>query len=486
MTIPFATANSRLLDAVCRTDFPSFIGKSFHLLTPGARYLPNWHIHALAHHLELVRLGKIRRLMINMPPRSLKSIVTSVAWPAFMLGRDPSARIIAVSYGSDLAIKHANDFRAILRSPFYQRLFPGTRVSPTKDTELEVATTQHGFRLATSVDGTLTGRGGAIVVIDDPLKPSDALSDSRRERVNAWWPNTLLTRLDDKQTGAIVLVMQRLHVDDLAGMLLRGPDEWVVLNLPAIAEQDEAILVGPDRYHLRSVGDVLHPEREPRSVLDSLRAQLGSDTFSAQYQQAPIPPGGAMIKRIWVRRYDHLPARQSSYVMQSWDTASKNGGQNDWSVCTTWLFHQNKYYLVDVLRGRFDYPTLKTRAITHAGVHNPDKILIEDTGVGTALVAELQNLSLPAVGVKPEHDKQTRMSIQSGKFECGQVWFPGAAPWLADLESELFAFPNGRHDDQVDSISQALADDGPGCVWTDEGLAALSRLAMGGFGPFYR
>src|SRR5205823_3099661 len=153
-------------------------------------------------------------------------------------------RVIAVSYGSDLATKHANDFRSILNSDRYRRLFPRTRISPTKNTESEVATTRNGYRLATSLDGTLTGRGGDIIIIDDPLKPIDALSDPKRERVNQWFFNTLLSRLDDKQNGAIVIVMQRLHMNDLSGLLLSGSDQWTHLNLTAIAEYDEQIEIG--------------------------------------------------------------------------------------------------------------------------------------------------------------------------------------------------------------------------------------------------
>jgi predicted phage terminase large subunit-like protein len=325
-------------------------------------------------------------------------------------------------------------------------------------------TTANGYRLTTSVEGTLTGRGGNVIIVDDPLKPVDALSDSKRERVNGWFFNTLLSRLDNKQTGAIIVVMQRLHMDDLTGMLLRSSEEWTHLNLPAIAEEDQEIPTGGGEVYLRRAGDVLHAEREPTSVLDSIRAQLGSDTFAAQYQQAPVPPGGAMIKRGWVRRYERLPERRWDVrIIQSWDTASKEGGQNDWSVGTTWLVHENKYYLIDVLRGRFDYPTLKARVIAHAQVHNPSRILIEDTGVGTALTQELSKSSIfCAIPIKPERDKITRMSIQSGKFESGQVLFPQHAPWLAELEAELFAFPHSRHDDQVDSISQALAYDNMG------------------------
>jgi len=462
--------------AICRHDFVSFIHKVFYWLAPGATFHMNWHIRALAFHLELVRVGRLKGLIINMPPRSCKSIVTSVAFPAFVLGHAPTKRLIAVSYASDLAVKHANDFRAILRAPWYQRIFPATSVSRTKNTEYELVTTRHGYRLATSIDGTLTGRGGDIIIVDDPLKPIDALSDSKRARVNDWFNNTLLSRLDDKQTGAIIVVMQRLHVDDLTGTLLRASGDWRLLKLPAIAEQEENIQIGENDFHQRRVDDLLHPAREPRPVLDALRAQLGSETFAAQYQQAPLAPV-AMIKTQWVRRYDQCPDRtSSSRVVQSWDTASKEGDQNDYSVCTTCLIEDKKYYLIDVLRGRFDYLTLKARAIAHAQLHKPHRILIEDSGVGTALVKELQNAGLTAIPVKPERDKRTRMSIQSGKIESGQLFLPYRAPWLEDFEAELFAFPATRHDDQVDAISQALADEIQTASWDAKSLEAFCNF----------
>jgi predicted phage terminase large subunit-like protein len=267
-------------------------------------------------------------------------------------------------------------------------------------------------------------------------------------------------RLDNKPTGAVIVVMQRLQLHDLVGMLLQSPEEWKVLNLPAIAEDEQRIQIGEDEYHVRQVGDLLHAEREPKSVLDAIKAQLGSDIFSAQYQQRPVPPCGAMIKRDWPRRFEYAPPRLSSQVIQSWDTASKEGGQNDYSVCTSWMPHEKRYYLIDVLRGRFDYPTLRSRAIAHAEAQDPDTILVEDTGVGMALASELKEAGSAAVPIKPERDKITRMSVQSGKFEAGLVLFPYRAPWLADLETELFSFPPSRHDDQVDSISQALGCQG--------------------------
>jgi predicted phage terminase large subunit-like protein len=328
-----------------------------------------------------------------------------------------------------------------------------------------------------SVDGALTGRGGDIIVIDDPIAALAALSPKSREHVRDWYFNTLLSRLDDKQNGAIVLVMQRLHEDDLAGVLLRGSDEWTVLSLPAIAEQDEQIPIGKGQIHCRHAGDVLHPEREPRDVLESLRAQLGAETFAAQYQQQPVAPGGAMIKTDWICDYDRLPT--SGQMIQSWDVANKQGEENDYSVGITLLVHENKYYVIHVLRGRFDFPTLRTKVPEHAKLHKATDILIEDAGVGTALIQELKTAPFSVIPVKPEYDKQTRMSIQSGKIESGQLFLPKEAPWLADFKAELFAFPRSRHDDQVDALSQALAYRSSSPLWTDASLAGLSNLVNG-------
>ena len=272
--------------------------------------------------------------------------------------------------------------------------------------------------------------------------------------------NTLLSRLDDKRTGAIVIVMQRVHVDDLTGFLLAQSDEWEVLSLPAIAECDEAIPLWGDRMHLRKSGEALSPKREPLDVLDALKLQIGSDAFSAQYQQAPAPPGGAMVKRHWVKRYSELPpASERLFTLQSWDTASKGGPDNDWSVCTTWIVSRKKlWYLVDVWRQRVDYPTLKASVQTLAKKWAARRVLVEDAGAGTSLVQELRGRVSGIIAVKPNGDKVSRMAVASAKFEAGQVLLPERASWLPDLEAELFVFPGSRHDDQCNSISQALLD----------------------------
>jgi predicted phage terminase large subunit-like protein len=457
-------SEGRLLQALLRSDFRAFLQKVFTTLTPGQTYVPTWHIEAIADRLERVRRGEIRRLIINMPPRSLKSIAASVAYPAYILGLDPSRRIICVSYSGDLAKKHSNDFRAIVESPWFQSTFPTARIGPFKNNETEIELTARGFRMATSVGGTLTGRGGDILIIDDPLKPDDALSETKRTNANQWFTNTLLSRLDDKRTGAIVVVMQRVHMDDLTGFLTENSDEWEILTLPAIATCDDAIPLWGGEKHLRKVGEALSPEREPLQILEALKLQLGSDGFSAQYQQMPVPPGGAMVKRHWIKRYSELPPKHEQIlVMQSWDTASKGGPDNDWSVCTTWILaREHRYYLADVWRGRVDYPSLKAKVLELAKAWNARRVLMEDAGAGMMIMQELNHQVSGLVAIRPEGDKATRMAAASAKFEAGQALLPERAPWLADLESELFAFPGSRHDDQCDSISQALLNDNLG------------------------
>jgi len=471
-------SEARVLRALLRRDFSTFVRKVFATLESGQAFVPNWHLEAIPYQLGRLHRGEIKRLIINMPPRSLKSLTASVAFPAFVLGHDPARRIICVSYSGDLAKKHANDFRAVLEAPWYQTLFPRTRIGQ-KDSESEIELSARGFRLATSVGGTLTGRGGDLIIIDDPLKPDDAYSEAKRNAANEWFKNTLLSRLDDKRTGAIIIVMQRLHMDDLTGFVTSQSDEWEILELLAIADAEEHIPISDTKTYFRRVGEALSPEREPLSILENMKSQLSSDAFSAQYQQRPVPPGGAMIKRHWIKRYVELPVqRERSLIVQSWDTASKGGPENDFSVCTTWFISRDRrWYLIDVWRKRVDYPELKAAVRTLASRHAANRVLVEDAGTGISLVQELLGEVNGILAVKPDRDKIIRMSVISAKFESGLVFLPERASWLADFEAELFAFPGSRHDDQCDSVSQALADGNCGLpmVISPEALAA-SRI----------
>lgn len=455
--------NKRALEMALRTDFVSFIEKVMSTIDPGGDYLDNWHVWTIAWHLEQVRLGKIRKLIICAPPRSGKSTITSVAFPAYVLGHDPTRKIIDITYSNPLAVKLANDCRMVVNAPWFREAFPHARVAKHKDTESETVFTGGGFRLATSTTGTLTGRGGDIIICDDLSKAQDIFSDVKRTATNELFRNTILSRLDNKQTGSIVVVMQRLHPNDFVGHLLDTSEGWTVLKLPAIAPADEHFRIADDDWYFRAEGEALHPEREPLWIQEQIRRDVLPFVWAAQHQQDPEPIEGHIIKRAWLR-YHNLVIPAPSYkhrIIQSWDTAGKLGPRNSYSVCTTFLVSDGNYYLLDLVRGRFEFAGLKAAAIETAKKFKPNVILVEDASSGTYLAEELKKSGLYQVQlVPPELDKVTRLWNQAAKFAAGRVSLHEFAPFRAMVEKELLGFPKAQTNDIVDSISQALAYQG--------------------------
>jgi len=448
---------ARLIRALLRHDPSCFAEKVFTTLEPGTSFSPNWHLEHIAWQLQRVLRGEVRRLIINVPPRSGKSIAVTVALPMFALGHDPRRRIICISHTAELARKFSIDRRTIAQTPWYPALFPGMQLSGPRPRDMELRTTAFGFCRAAGVGGAILGLGADLIVVDDPIKALDALSRAERLRVNEFYDNTLLTRLNDKQTGAVVIVMQRLHEDDLVGHVLER-DDWEIVSLPAIATDDTEHRLNddPDAVHRRRTGDVLHPEREPMAVLEQIRRAQGSLTFQAQYQQAPLPPGGNVIRREWLRSYDDPPERFER-VMVSWDTASTLGEASDWSVGTVWGSVGLDFYLLDVWRDRVESPELRRAILRLSRDWETENTIVEDTELGRALVTDIRrtNTARPILH-RPIFDKEARLLAQAARFEAGQVHLPREAPWLGEYMRELLAFPNGRHDDQVDSTSQAL------------------------------
>ena len=326
--------------ALLRSDFYGFIERSFCELNPFTPFKDNWHIDVLACELERVRLGETKRLIINVPPRFLKSHCASIALTAWTLGHEPGAQIICASYAQDLSDKLSGDCRALMMSRMYKSIF-STRLSSLRPALHELTTTRRGFRMATSIGGVLTGRGADILIVDDPLKPDEAASEVERRRVNNWFDHTLMPRLNDKRDGRIIVIMQRLHQNDLTGHLLEKNEGWRVVRLPAIAEEDEAFSVptrfGGVRTYSRKKGEALHAEREDLATLEKMKSSLGSYNFAGQYQQSPAPQGGGMIKEHWFNSYTPQSLPETfDYVFQSWDTANKVTELSDHSVCTTW------------------------------------------------------------------------------------------------------------------------------------------------------
>jgi predicted phage terminase large subunit-like protein len=448
-----------LLSAILRADFGAFLRKAAPYVMGASSLQWNWHLDAIAHRLERIQNGHDRFLIVNVPPRALKSIAISVAWVAWMLGQDPSRNFVCVSYSSELAAKLARMCREIMMSPWYRELFPRTVISRQRSAIHDFETTAGGGRLATSPAGTLTGRGGDIIIVDDPIKPDEALSETTRDSVNDWFSSTLVSRLDDKNAGSIIIVMQRLHEYDLCGMLLdRGG--WTHLNIPAIATSDEIIRLTKGRSYVREVGQVLHPEREGQAALDQMKAAMGSILFSAQYQQEPTPVTGTMAKAAHLCFFDRKYLAMDGRIVQSWDTASKDGVHNDWSVCITALVRGQDVYVLDVFRQRLDFYGLEQAAIKLAREYRPEALLVEDAASGTQLIQTLKRgepSGVPRpIGRKAETDKITRFGVASAMIEAGQLHLPHDALWLGEFKSEILSFPNGKFDDQADALAQLL------------------------------
>ncbi|MGH6678538.1 MAG: terminase large subunit domain-containing protein, partial [Bradyrhizobium sp.] len=275
---------------VLRHDLCAFIHRSFVELEQ-SEFHANWHIEVLAAKLEDVRFGRCKRLIVNVPPRHLKSLATSVAFPAWLLGHEPAKQILSVTYAQDLSDNLARKSRMLMTSAFYEALFD-TRLSKRREAISDFETTEGGNRLSTSIGGVLTGRGADIIIIDDPLKADDALSETRRRSVNEWYDNTLRSRLNSQENGAIIIVMQRLHADDLVAHV-QQTEAWEVLSFPAIAEQDETynILTPYGRKIIqRKTGEVLQPSLLSLATLENQRRAMSDYHFAAQYQQNPQPP----------------------------------------------------------------------------------------------------------------------------------------------------------------------------------------------------
>ena len=442
-----------LLHHALSHDFSSFLQYAFYTLNPSQPFISNWHLEAITEYLNALERCDIQRLIINMPPRSLKSLSSTVAWSAYLLGRNPAMRIITASYSSAISIKHATDVRSLVTSDWFSHIFPKFALHPSQNEKHKFMTTLQGFRLATSIGGSLTGEGGDLIIIDDPLNPSQAMSRNSREATNHWFDHTLSSRLNDKRTGRMLLVMQRLHSQDLSGHLLRKGG-WEHLCLPAQATTPMHVHIGNFSYHM-DAKELLQPQRETVDILQQLRLDLGSAAYNAQYLQSPLADDGFMVKKAWCDFvYDTIP--EEGILVQSWDTAIKTGYNNDFSACVTMKMHEGYYYVTDITVLKAEYPELKRMIKYHATTMMPDAVLIEDKASGQSLLQDLHNDSLPLIAIMPKDDKVTRFARISSQFEAGKLLFPVTATWKDECINELLQFPKGTHDDVVDALTQAV------------------------------
>lgn len=425
---------------------------------------------------------KSPRLIITAPPRSGKSQLVSRDFPAWFLGNYPECHIIASSYSSDLAGAMNTDVQRIIDGPRFRELFPFVflaskeAAAKTGDTGAYKKTTDkfeivhyRGSYRSAGVGGGITGMGADILIIDDPHKDkAEAYSATMRSRVHDWYASTAYTRL--APGGGVIVMCTRWHTDDLVGHLLEkaahGGDQYHVINYPAIAEHDEK--------H-RKEGEALHPERYNLLALTAIKAQIGSELWAAMYQQHPVPEGGGTFKKAWIQYYKELPPFFDKKVL-SWDMTFKDSKTSDYVVGSCWGRYQGSFYLIDQVRGRWDFVETLQRFCDFARKHNSVvRKLVEEKANGAAIISTLKKQVTGLIPINPTESKEARASAIATLWEAHNVYIPSPeiCPWVQDFTAELLSFPAGVHDDQVDSMTQALSDLQTGGRISADNMAAL-------------
>ncbi|HEY1631863.1 MAG TPA: hypothetical protein VGF56_11145 [Rhizomicrobium sp.] len=415
----------------------------------GTPFVPNWHVDAIAWHLTLCALGKIQRLLITVPPRALKSHCASVCLPAWILGRDPKAKLMCVSYGDKPALEFATNTRTLMRLHDYHLAFPETVLV---DSSLDMLrTSAGGYRMATSVTGAATGFGCGYLIVDDMTKAS-ASSNERLKAIDMF-QTTLLSRLNNKKSDVVIVVAQRTHIDDLPGYLIdRGG--WMHLDLPAIAQTNSLIDIGQPRSFLRKRGEILHPEREDKATLDQIHKDIGDAAFAAQYLGRPGAPQGAAFRGKWFPRYAE-PYSLGRYDHRVFviDTAFTAATTSDHSVCSVFGVWGDNSDLLDVLRERVDFEDLVKNVHRMIDKYKPTHIFIETSANGHPLYQLLRKKYGRGIHAIVSHmSKEDRAARVIGYLQRGKIRIPQRAAWLSAWENEVLSFPSSMYDDQVDTL----------------------------------
>ena len=483
-----------------RRSLRAFYALAWTIVEPGRPYIANWHIDAIAEHLEAITSGQITRLVVSMPPGYMKSRAITVMWPCWEWIRNPSLRYLCASYAESLAVDHNVERRNIIESPWYQRHW-GDRVQLEDDDNQKVqfTNTARGRMIASGVGGTATGKGGERLICDDPLNPKQAASDAERLAAEKWFLQTFSTRLRDKQNGAIVVVMQRLHQRDVAAIALElGYDH---LCLPAEYDPARSTVTSIGWKDPRKIkGELLWPEREGPAEIAAAKRALGSAGYAGQYGQNPQPDGGDVFKKEHFRYYRPEPGEildcgdgfrvhlRQLHLWTTNDLGFSKKEKADYTASAVWGFGAGRLFLLDLFRERAT-PTELDAAMKAAEARWGVRVHWVEEGafkIGAGTIRELRARGRPISVLGAEHgasrDKHQRAVDTGPRFEAGDVWFPHFAAWLSEFEAELLVFPNGDHDDQVDIVSYACAVapwGGPGIEFsskrTDEPAHGLNR-----------
>lgn len=449
----------------------TFVRLAWPQVEPARSFQDNWHIGAICEHLEAVTRGEVTRLVINVPPGSMKSLSACVFWPAWVWTFRPETKWIYASYSDSLSVRDNLRTRRLVESDWYQNRWGDVfRPNPDEWRATKFSNDRGGMRMATSVAGTVTGEHADVQVVDDPLKPREvtgagAVSRAALNECWEWWRTTMATRLVEPSRSARVIIMQRLHEDDLAGHVLReGGYEHLCLPMEyetasacrtSVVVQDTGATFADPRCE---EGELLWPDRFSAEAVASRKRELGSMGWAAQDQQRPAPAEGAVFKAEWLRYYRALPPGPGR-VIQSWDCTFKGTDTSDWVVGQVWKVIGGGYYLVDQVRARMGFSETLAAVRSLSALHpNATRKLVEDKANGPAVIDMLRKDVPGLVAVNPQGGKEARANAVAPLWESGNVYLPdpSIAPWVTGFVDELLAFPSGRHDDQVDAMTQAL------------------------------
>lgn len=430
----------------------------FPVAVPGGTFIEAKHTKLLARSFEQLAAGETKRMLVAIPPRFGKSFAGSVALATWLLGKDPSLKIICASYADELSRDFALQSRTVMQSQIYRELFPKTRISEAGQALHRLETTMGGYRRATSVDGSITGKGADVIIVDDPLKAKDAVtSEAARNEAYGWITSTLMSRFDKPANGRMLVISQRLHTEDLVGRL-RDDGGWKLLSVPAEALKSMTLDIGEKEPWRLEPGDLLYPERFDHEALEQLRRDLGDAAFAAQILQDPKALGGNIFKLKHFQMHDcaSFIEEKMEAIYQSWDTAITIEETSAWSVCTTWGVSGKFFALLDVYRQRLTYPDLLKAVKTQYAKYKPRLVIVEQASSGIPLIQQLrQEGNNWVAGIKPKGSKQERAMHQAPKIEAERVLIPSRASWADTFLSEIAAFPAGRSD-QVDAMTQFL------------------------------
>ncbi|SFP84171.1 phage terminase large subunit [Sphingomonas rubra] len=470
-------ARRHLAAEITRRSLGAFHAEAFRMMHGGERISPGPHVDAMVHVLERLASGDLKRLVITLPPRHGKSELVSGSFPAWVLGHDPAAKITVVSYGQDLSIPLVDKARSIVKDEAYGRLFPATTIKRGKDRTDYFEVESGGGLRAASKAGAMTGLGTHFLIVDDFHKAGESLSPVEREKAIETFRTTFVNRFDNLVDGRIVIVMQRIHEDDLAGWALRT-GKWHHLNLPAYAEQDEDIPLPRGRIWQRRKGTVLAPALASAEYLEEVRLTMGSRHFGAQFQQNPVVADGGLMDLNWFGQYDERPPRNFFHkIVQSWDPAITERITSDYSAGMTWGYRDGKWYLLDVIRAQLAFTKLTERVIGWHKQWRADALIIEGASIGHALFDQVREADLPGTlrCPTPRLSKQDRLAGCTVQLQTGDFLLPASAEWLPVLKHEWLAFPEGRNDDLVDALVQFCEFAFRDSRWVEETFDASGR-----------